>query len=176
MTDNLFELYKEKLDLKAVDVQTTSPLIFAYIGDCIYDMAIREYVVTHFPGAVNDINRKKTEFVCAHAQAEIMGWLIGNDMLTEEEMSVYRRGRNHKSQTHSKNSSIQDYRRATGFEALIGYLYLTKQYERLIELESAGIGHLQELIDRDGHINPKKSKTSLKKKESDKQSEQDDTI
>ena len=152
MTESFIKLYKEKLDLKAVDVQTTSPLILAYIGDCIYDFAVREYVVTHFPGSINAINRKKTEFVCAHAQSEIMGFIIAKEILTPEEMSIYRRGRNQKSVTHSKNSSIQEYRRATGFEALIGYLYLTEQYERLLEIEALGIHHLRELHDKYGKI------------------------
>ena len=145
MDFEIFKRYKEKLNLKAVDVQTTSPLILAYIGDCLYDLAVREYMVSNFPGVVNAVNQKKTTFVCAHAQSEIMGYLIGQGVLTDEEMSVYRRGRNQKSATHSKNSSIQEYRRATGFEALIGYLYLTEQYERMIDLEARGIAHLQEL-------------------------------
>ena len=152
MDYEIFKLYKEKLNLKAVDVQTTSPLILAYIGDCLYDLAVREYVVSNFPGVVNVVNQKKTTFVCAHAQSEIMGYLIGQGVLTDEEMSVYRRGRNQKSATHSKNSSIQEYRRATGFEALIGYLYLTEQYERMIDLEARGITHLQTLEDRYGEI------------------------
>ena len=152
MDYEIFKLYKEKLNLKAVDVQTTSPLILAYIGDCLYDLAVREYVVSNFPGVVNAVNQKKTTFVCAHAQSEIMGFLIGQGVLTDEEMSVYRRGRNQKSATHSKNSSIQEYRRATGFEALIGYLYLTEQYERMIDLEARGITHLQSLEDRYGEI------------------------
>ena len=152
MDYEIFKLYKEKLNLKAVDVQTTSPLILAYIGDCLYDLAVREYVVSNFPSVVNAVNQKKTTFVCAHAQSEIMGFLIGQGVLTDEEMSVYRRGRNQKSATHSKNSSIQEYRRATGFEALIGYLYLTEQYERMIDLEARGITHLQALEDRYGEI------------------------
>ena len=152
MDYEIFKLYKEKLNLKAVDVQTTAPRILAYIGDCLYDLAVREYVVSNFPGVVNAVNQKKTTFVCAHAQSEIMGFLIGQGVLTDEEMSVYRRGRNQKSATHSKNSSIQEYRRATGFEALIGYLYLTEQYERMIDLEARGITHLQALEDRYGEI------------------------
>ena len=152
MDYEIFKLYKEKLNLKAVDVQTTSPLILAYIGDCLYDLAVREYVVSNFPGVVNAVNQKKTTFVCAHAQSEIMGFLIGQGVLTDEEMSVYRRGRNQKSATHNKNSSIQENRRATGFEALIGYLYLTEQYERMIDLEARGITHLQALEDRYGEI------------------------
>lgn len=152
MSDNIFELYKERLNLKAVDPVTTSPLILAYIGDCVYDLAVREYVVSHYPGSVNYINRTKTEFVCAHAQSEIMGYMIGRNYLTDEEMSIYRRGRNQKSVTHSKNSSIQEYRRATGFEALVGFLYVTGQYERLLEFESMGINHLQDLKDKYGKV------------------------
>ena len=147
MDFEMIKLYKEKLNIKAVDVTATSPLLLAYIGDGLYDLAVREYMVSNFPGSVNAINHKKTTFVCAHAQSEIMGYFIGQELLTEEEMAVYRRGRNQKSQTHSKNSSIQEYRRATGFEALIGYLYLSEQYERMIELEARGIAHLQELED-----------------------------
>ena len=97
MDFEIFKRYKEKLNLKAVDVQTTSPLILAYIGDCLYDLAVREYMVSNFPGVVNAVNQKKTTFVCAHAQSEIMGYLIGQGVLTDEEMSVYRRGRNQKS-------------------------------------------------------------------------------
>ncbi len=156
MDFEMIKLYKEKLNIKAVDVQTTSPLLLAYIGDGLYDLAVREYMVSNFPGSVNAINHKKTTFVCAHAQSEIMGYFIGQELLTEEEMAVYRRGRNQKSQTHSKNSSIQEYRRATGFEALIGYLYLSEQYERMIELEARGIAHLQELEDH-----PEKRKVGI---------------
>ena len=145
MDYEIFKLYKEKLNLKAVDVQTTSPLILAYIGDCLYDLAVREYVVSNFPGVVNAVNQKKTTFVCAHAQSEIMGYLIGQGVLTDEEMSVYRRGRNQKSATHSKNSSIQEYRRATGFEALIGYLYLKNRCERLLMLLHDGLLRIGEL-------------------------------
>ncbi len=135
-------LYKERLDLKPVDVQTASPLVLAYIGDCVYDLAAREYVMQHFPGNINRMNQKKTTLVCAHAQSEIMGYLIARDFFTDEEMSLYRRGRNQKSETHSKNSSIQEYRRATGFEALVGYLYLKEDYERMTMLISEGIRHL----------------------------------
>ncbi len=145
MEQGIISFYKEKLQLHDVDVETISPLLLAYIGDSLYDLAVREYMVVHFPGSVNAVNHRKTDFVCAHAQSEIMGYLIGQELLTEEELAVYRRGRNQKSQTHSKNSSIQEYRRATGFEALIGYLYLRGQYERMIEVEAMGIAHLQQL-------------------------------
>ncbi len=93
------------------------------------------------------MNRLKTQLVCAHAQSEIMGWLIGEEILTEEEFGVYRRGRNQKSETHSKNSSIQEYRRATGFEAMLGYLYIKGDMNRLGELISQGIYHIWESLE-----------------------------
>ncbi|NWO21322.1 RNAase [Oribacterium sp. oral taxon 102] len=126
------------------ELQQTSPLALAYLGDCLYDLAAREYVLCHFPGNVNRMNTEKKKLVCAAAQAEIMGYLIGQGLLSTEELSVYRRGRNHKSESHSKNSSIQDYRRATGFEALIGYLYLREDFGRMLELVSRGMRHLLE--------------------------------
>ena len=152
MNTEIIEFYKQSLDLQAVDVNTTSPLILAYIGDCIYDLAVREYVVIPYPGALNQVTVKKTTFVCAHAQSEIMGWFIANEVLSEKELSIYKRGRNQKSATHSKNSSIQEYRRATGFEALIGALYLDGQYERAITLIQKGLGHLIELEQTVGSI------------------------
>ena len=162
------ETYRKALSLKDTDLQTTSPLVFAYIGDGVYDLAVREYVLSHFPGSINQINDRKKAFVCAHAQSEIMGYLIGQALLTDQEMDIYRRGRNQKSVTHSKNSSIQEYRRATGFEALIGYLYLGKQHDRWIALVSQGIAHLQALLDRQGeirHVREADPKTEDKTKE-----------
>ena len=73
MDFEIFKLYKEKLNLKAEDVQTTSPLILAYIGDCLNDLAVREYEESNINGVVNAVNQKKTTFVSPHAQSEIMG-------------------------------------------------------------------------------------------------------
>lgn len=136
------DFYKEKMDLKAVDVNELSPLVLAYIGDAVYDLCVREYVLSHGSRQINKMNKHKTELVCAHAQSELVTWLIGEGLLTEREIGMFKRGRNTKSVTHSKNSSIQDYRRATGFEALIGMLYLEEQLARMIELIARGIEHL----------------------------------
>ncbi len=144
MTENFLEKYRSSFDLHPLDPMQ-SPLALAYIGDCIYDLAAREYVLCHFPGNVNRMNAEKKKLVCAAAQAEIMGYFIGQDMLSDEEMSIYRRGRNQKSESHSKNSSIVDYRRATGFEALIGYLYAKEEFDRMLELMSKGMQHLLEM-------------------------------
>ena len=150
--DEFFKKYRAALQLGEIDASQASPLNLAYIGDCIYDLAVREYVLTHYAGSLNELNRRKTTFVCAHAQSEIMGYFIAENILTEEELHIYKRGRNQKSETHSKNSKIQEYRRATGFEALIGYLYLNHQYERVMELEAKGIQHLVHLDETIGAI------------------------
>ncbi|MGP1588626.1 MAG: Mini-ribonuclease 3 [Oribacterium sp.] len=144
LNSDFLKRYRECFDLHTPELQQTSPLALAYLGDCLYDLAAREYVLCHFPGNVNRMNTEKKKLVCAAAQAEIMGYLIGQGLLSTEELSVYRRGRNHKSESHSKNSSIQDYRRATGFEALIGYLYLREDFGRMLELVSRGMRHLLE--------------------------------
>ncbi len=142
--DSVFTDYQEKLGIAGRDVTTVPPLVMAYLGDCVYDLFARDFVIAHAPGSVNRMNRLKTALVCAHAQSEIMGWLIGQELLTEDELGIYRRGRNQKSETHSKNSSIQEYRRATGFEALVGYLYMKGDARRLAEIVSLGIRHVWE--------------------------------
>ena len=138
-------MYRQTMELRDMDANAVSPLALAYLGDCLYDLAVREYVIQHYPGNINRMNKQKTMLVCAHAQSEIMGYFLGNNMLTEEEQNLYRRARNQKSETHSKNSSILEYHRATGFEALIGWLYIRKEYARMIELIGIGTRHLLEI-------------------------------
>lgn len=156
---SIFQEYQDRLGISRRDVNTTSLLAMAYLGDCVYDLFARDFVLAHAPGNVNRMNRLKTQLVCAHAQSEIMGWLIGEAALTEEELGVYRRGRNQKSETHSKNSSIQEYRRATGFEALLGYLYMKGDMNRMGELISLGIYHIW-----DGFTSASAVETELKER------------
>lgn len=143
---SLLQMYRETMDLGDMDANAISPLALAYLGDCLYDLAVREYVIQHYPGNINRMNKQKTMLVCAHAQSEIMGYFLGNNVLTEEEQNLYRRARNQKSETHSKNSTILEYHRATGFEALIGWLYIRKEYARMIELIGAGAKHLLDTV------------------------------
>lgn len=119
-----------------------SPLALAYVGDSIYDFRVRDYLCRRYQENLNRVNSRKTKLVCAKAQSDLMGYLIEEKLLTEEELSVYRRARNHKSQSHSKNSSITDYRRATGFEAFLGYLYYAGKISRLISLVEKGLEYL----------------------------------
>lgn len=130
---------KQAFDLEEQDYRAFSALTLAYIGDCIYDLVIRSVVIFHSKKAVNDLHKKTTRFVKAETQAIMMQGLIDNEILTEEEKAVYKRGRNTKSHTMAKNASIIAYRKATGFEAVLGYLYLTDQMERLLELVKTGL-------------------------------------
>ena len=127
---------KEKISLPQVDIQTYSPLTLAYIGDAAYELVVRTFLVDQGNSRPDKLHRKASSMVKAAAQAAMAEAL--KDSLTEEELSVYRRGRNAKSPTMAKNASMSDYRKATGFEALMGYLYLKGEQKRLIDLVYAG--------------------------------------
>lgn len=128
---------KEMFELRDTDIRTYSPLTLAYIGDAIYELVIRTILVEKGNTQVNKLHQRAAKLVKASAQSEMIEKLKPN--LTEEEMSVYKRGRNAKSFTMAKNATMSDYRRATGFEALMGYLYLTEQWDRMLELIKMGI-------------------------------------
>lgn len=127
---------KETFDCKTVDIQTYSPLTLAYIGDDVYDLIVRTVVVERGNRAANGLHKTTSKFVKAETQAKMIEAI--QDMLTDREKSVYRRGRNAKSYTSAKNASIGDYRKATGLEALFGYLYLCDETDRILELMKAG--------------------------------------
>ena len=123
-------IIKQVLDVKQVDVMSYSPLTLAYIGDDAYDLVIRTYLLGKGNMPVNKLNRMADGL-------DMMD--VIEPMLDEEEHAVYKRGRNAKSYTKAKNATVADYRRATGFEALMGYLYLQGRYVRMVELIRAGI-------------------------------------
>lgn len=114
------------------EVNQMSPLTWAYVGDCVYELYIRTKLVDTTKLKPHELHIKSVKYVKAKAQAETLKKL--ETILTEEEKEIVRRGRN--TQTHhiAKNASMQDYMYATAFEALIGYLYLTKQDDRLSEI------------------------------------------
>ena len=128
--------------LSSKDWKLYSPLTLAYLGDAVYEMVIRTICVKRTNMQTQKLHRKVTGYVSAKAQAKMMDALIGE--LTEEEESIYRRGRNSKPYTKAKNASMEEYLKATGFEALVGYLYLQKEYERRNVLIAHGIEALQE--------------------------------
>lgn len=120
------------LHLPETDIKTYSPLTLAYIGDSIFDLVIRTTVVENGNAPVNKLHKQASKLVQASAQAQLYHTI--KEQLTEEEMAVFKRGRNAKSFTTAKNAGVLEYRTATGLEALMGYLYLTDQMDRLLEL------------------------------------------
>ena len=137
METNLMQL-KELFHLEDQDLRSYSPLTLAYIGDAVYELIIRTVLVKKGNCPVNRLHKKASSLVKAGAQSAIME--VIEEELTPEELSVYRRGRNAHSPTMAKHATMADYRRAPGFEALMGYLYLKEDYTRMIELVRRGIG------------------------------------
>lgn len=117
-----------------------SPLALAYIGDAVYELVIRSAILGNKELTVNHLHQKTTKLVKASAQRELFQHI--QEELTEEELSVFRRGRNAKSFSVAKNASVNDYRMATGLEALCGFLYLMGRTERLLMLLRSGLRHM----------------------------------
>ena len=132
----------ELFEMEEVDIREYSPLTLAYIGDCIYDLVIKSLVINEGNKQVNKLHQETSRLVQASTQSLMMRAM--QEHLTEEEHAVYKRGRNAKSVSPAKNQSITDYRRATGFEALLGYLYLKKDYKRLLDLVKIGLDSLDD--------------------------------
>ena len=114
-----------------------SPLVLAYIGDAVYELMIRSILVSRGNRPVNKLNKDATSLVKAGAQSEIVKLI--SDNLSEEEYTVFKRGRNSSPHTMAKNASMSDYKYATGFEALIGFLYLDNRCDRALELVKLGV-------------------------------------
>ena len=123
---------REQFNIKKQDIRTYSPLTLAYIGDGVFDLIIRTVVVDKGNTSPNELHRHTSSIVKAHTQALMAEALM--EELTEEEHDVYRRGRKAKSFTTAKNATVADYRKATGFEALMGYLYLEDRFDRAVYL------------------------------------------
>ncbi len=133
-----FDSYmREVFDLKEVDIREYSPLTLAYIGDSIFDVIIKSLVVNKGNKQVKKLHSETSFYVQASAQSQMMR--VIQEHLTEEEHAMYKRGRNAKSVSPAKNQSITDYRRATGFEALMGYFYLKKEWKRMLDLVKMGL-------------------------------------
>ena len=106
-------------------------LALAYMGDAVFEVAVRDYLLGTGKTKPNQLHQTATRYVSAKAQARMIAEMLESELLTEEEISYYKRGRNSKINTKAKNTDIQTYLHSTGFEALMGFLYLTKQQERL---------------------------------------------
>lgn len=137
MEESLITYLNEQFHREDVDIRTYSPLTLAYIGDAIYDLLIRTLLVENGNTQVNKLHKRASSLVKAEKQSQMIEILELH--FTKEEEQIYKRGRNAKSFTSAKNASIADYRRATGFEAVMGYLYLTGKYHRMIDLVKLGL-------------------------------------
>lgn len=118
--------------LKKEEVVQLSPLVLAYMGDAVYELFVREHMVRKGLCKNGALHKQSIPYVSANGQVKILKRIEEN--LTEEEQDIVRRGRNSNPHSHAKNADIVDYKYATGFEALIGYLYLTEQKDRLQEI------------------------------------------
>lgn len=130
---------RQQFQISECDLNSYSPLVLAYVGDAVYELILRTIVVGKGNQQVNKLHRQTSCYAKAQAQSEMMETLL--PLLTKEEADIYRRGRNAKSYTTAKNASVHDYRRATGFEALMGYLYLSNHMSRLTELVKEAFVH-----------------------------------
>lgn len=135
--DESLKYLKELFQIGDEDIRTYSPLTLAYLGDAVYEIVIRTLLVKKENCQVNKLHQRASSLVKASAQSAMIQKL--EPVLTEEEHLVYKRGRNAHSVTMAKNATMSDYRRATGFEALIGYLYLKEDMTRMLDLIHAGL-------------------------------------
>lgn len=137
MKENFTEWIQNEFQIPDdLDAGLYSPLTLAFLGDNVYELVNRTVLVSRANAPVNKLNRKSSALAKAATQAKIANLLM--DDFTEEERAVFKRGRNAKSYTMAKNASMHDYRYATGWETLIGYLYLKGEYHRLVYLICEG--------------------------------------
>lgn len=138
---SLLAMIKKSFALKEVDIRTYSPLALAYMGDAVYDLVFRTAVVQKGNTSAHKLHIQATRYVKAPAQAELADAII--ERLTAQEFAVYKRGKNAKPYTMAKNATLAEYKKATGLEALMGYLYLTDQMERALCLIQTGLERLK---------------------------------
>jgi len=137
----LASIIQNAFEINEKDFEQYSPLTLAYIGDGFFELIIRTYLVEQTNEPVKKLHSKASSIVKAETQAKLIQ-LIQED-LTEDELRVYKRGRNAKSSTTAKNAGVGDYRKATGLEALFGYLYLKGNTDRALYLVKLGFERLE---------------------------------
>lgn len=137
----ILEQIREAFPCPEQDIRTYSPLTLAYIGDGIYELVVRTVIVEKANRRNGDLHKMSVRYVKAESQSKMSECL--KTVLTQEESDVFRRGKNASPRSTAKNASRNDYHRATGFEALMGYLYLTGRTERMLELIRMGMERLE---------------------------------
>lgn len=119
------------------EAKLKNPQVLAFIGDAVYSLYVRNLIVLNSEGKSGELHKLTTKYVKAKSQSDTIEKVL--PILTEKETDIFRRGRNYKTQSVAKNSSVQEYHRATGFEAVLGYLYLSGQFDRLNEILKLGV-------------------------------------
>lgn len=137
LTGQILSRFQDVAACKEKKPDQFSPLVLAFIGDAVYSLIIRTLIVEKGNMPVNKMHRAVSQLVKAQAQQELFHAIEG--LLTEEELAVFKRGRNAKSHTSAKNATITEYRTATGVEALVGYLYLSGDMDRILYLMAEGL-------------------------------------
>ena len=117
-----------------MDIRTINVISLAYLGDSVYEVYVREHLIKMGIALVEDLQREAIKYVSAKSQSKIVRWLTDNNYLNNDELDIIKRGRNYKRGSHPKNTDIITYKNSTGFEALIGYLYLDNKIDRLDEI------------------------------------------
>lgn len=142
MFEDVISSMRKEFDIKPREVMNLQPLVLAYIGDAVYEVYVRTMLITNNRANVNILHKMSVKYVKAQAQAVIIHRIM--DTLTADEQDIVRRGRNAKSATVPKHAQVTDYRHSTGFEALIGYLYLINDTKRLIDILKLSVSEGEE--------------------------------
>lgn len=127
-----------------MDIDLINVITLAYLGDSIYEVYVREYLINKGIAKVEDLQRESIKYVSAKSQSRILSYLMDNNLLTENELDIVKRGRNYKRSNHPKNTDIITYKMSSGFEAMIGYLYLSNNKDRLDEIMNYILGGIYE--------------------------------
>ena len=127
-----------------MDLNLINVITLAYIGDAVYEVYVREYLIKTGIAKVEELQKESVKYVSAKSQCKILSYLMDNNLLTEIELDVVRRGRNYKRTSHPKNTDIITYKMSSGFEAMIGYLYLNNDKDRLNEIINYILGGIYE--------------------------------
>jgi len=136
--------YDKMIMVKLMNINEVNVVTLAYLGDAVYEVYIRNYLINNGIAKVLDLQKEAIKYVSAKSQCKILNYLIDNEFLSNEELEVVKRGRNYKRETHPKNTDIITYKMSTGFESLIGYLYLDNKVTRIDEIINYVLGGYNE--------------------------------
>ena len=127
-----------------MNINLINVITLAYLGDAVYEVYVREYLIKNGIAKVEELQKEAVKYVSAKSQRKILTYLVDNNLLTEIELDIVKRGRNYKRTSHPKNTDIITYKMSSGFEAMIGYLYLNNEKERLDLIMSYILGGIYE--------------------------------